>query len=110
LNRGIKSSDSIKLSSASRQKLAALRAEAAKMDTLYQEEKKKAEKAAGKKGQGLLQESQLSEKQTTLDLVRQRVEGGRELCCLLLLLGVGGGGAVGVGMGGRRDAQSTPHC
>jgi hypothetical protein len=74
LNRGIKSSDSIKLSSASRQKLAALRAEAAKMDTLFQEEKKRLEKGAGKKGQGLLLESQLSEKQTTLHLVRQHVE------------------------------------
>ena len=41
LNRGIKSTDTIKLSSVSRQKLAALRAEAVKMDSLYQAERKK---------------------------------------------------------------------
>ncbi len=41
MNRGNKSTDLIKLNSVSRKKLAALRAEAAKMDSLYQAEKKK---------------------------------------------------------------------
>lgn len=75
LNRGTKSIESIKLSSTSRQKLAALRAEAAKMETLFQAEKKKAEKSAGKKVQGLLQEDQIVEKQSYLELVKARVEG-----------------------------------
>ena len=75
LNRGVRSTDSIKASSTSRQKLAALRAEAVKMDALYQAEKKKAEKSAGKKGQGLLQEEQLTDKLSTLELVQQHVEG-----------------------------------
>lgn len=94
LNRGIKSTDTIKLSSVSRQKLAALRAEALKMDSLYQAEKKKVglgcegwrgfsvvkcivkvEKSSGRKGEGLLQEAQLSDKQKTLELVQQHVEG-----------------------------------
>jgi len=80
LNRGIKNTDSIKASSTSRQKLAALRAEVAKMDVLYQAEKKKAEKMAGKKGQGLLQADQLSEKLKTLELVQQHVEGKQVMC------------------------------
>jgi hypothetical protein len=75
LNRGTKSIEAIKLSSTSRTKLAALRAEAAKMETLFQAEKKKAEKSAGKKGQGLLQEDQIVEKQSYLELVKARVEG-----------------------------------
>jgi hypothetical protein len=75
LNRGIKSTDTIKLSSTSRQKLAALRAEAAKMDAIYQEEKKQAEKSWGKKGQGLLATERLSEKQKTLELVQQHLQG-----------------------------------
>ena len=41
MNRGNKSTDLIKLNSVSRQKVTALRAEAAKMDSLYQAEKKK---------------------------------------------------------------------
>ncbi len=79
LNRGVRSTDSIKASSTSRQKLAALRAEAVKMDAMYQAEKKKTEKSAGKKGQGLLQEEQLTDKLKTLELVQQHVAGEARL-------------------------------
>ena len=75
LNRGTKSVDAIKMSSASRTKLAALRAEAAKLESLYQAEKKKHEKSNGKKDQGLLLETQLSQKLQTVEVVKQHVEG-----------------------------------
>ena len=63
------------MSSTSRTKLAALRAEAAKLEALYEADKKKHEKSNGKKDQSLLLETQLSQKLQTVEVVKQHVEG-----------------------------------